>query len=125
MSASNNQLDYSMVYESQTESVIEFYDSIIRQADLLSDTIAKMNCLLINYLPQIENIICNNEGDMNNFSELELGKIMVCVNLVCALTDLIGVPVVNKDGLLFEEGVKMIAKGHDRLIQIESAINKL
>lgn len=125
LSASNIQLDYSKVYQSQTESVIEFYDSIIRQADLLSDTIAKMNCLLITSLPQIENIIRNNKEDIRNFSELEIGKMMVCVDLVCALTDLIGVPVVNKDGLLFEEGVKMVARGQDKLMQIESAINKL
>ena len=122
LSAANSQLDYSNAYQTQTESIMEFYDAIIKQADLLSETIAKVNCLLINSLPRIEKIIRDSEGNIKNFSNQDTKKMMVCANIACALAALISVPVIDEKGIIYEEGVKMIAKGQNELMKLESAV---
>ena len=117
-SAANSQMRASNVAYEQAVSIGEAYDAIVARADRIAKVLVMMNSLFISSIQETDRIIKQNGLDVHNYSEMEKGVLMNCVNLACAMSDIINVPVVDEQGKICQEACKMIEKG-------EQYINKM
>lgn len=122
LSAAKNTMNYAKVYESQAESLISIYDAIIERADKISDLLIKMNILFLRSIEETERVIEANGTDYNNYSEFDIGVLHTCVNIADAVIKMLDIPVVDEQGQLVEEAVKLIEKGQDFLDKMKEIL---
>lgn len=122
LSAANNQMSAANTAYSQAESIAAVYDAITARADRIATLIMNMNALFLRSIQQTKEVIDRNGTNVRNYSEIDKGALMTCVNLAAAMADLINIPVVDENGQICEVAEKMLSTGEECLNEMKKAI---
>lgn len=123
MSAANNQMRSANVVYSQAQSVAEVYDAIVARADRIARLLVSMNVLFNKSIEETERVIEKNGLNVKNYTDFEKGVLMTCVNIACAVSDIIDIPVVDDKGKMYDSAVEMIETGEKYLLKMNQALN--
>ena len=121
-SAANRQMRASNVAYEQAVSVGAAYDAIVDRADRIANVLVMMNNLFNRSIQETDSLIKKNGLDIHNYNEMEKGVLMNCVNIACAMSDIINVPVVDEQGRICQEACKMIEKGEEYVNRMQQMI---
>ena len=123
ISAANNQMRSANVVYAQAQSVVEIYDAIVARADRIAKLLMSMNSLFVKSIEETECVIEKNGVNVRNYSDFEKGILMTCVNIACAVSDMINIPVVDEKGQMYDSAVEMIEIGEKYLLKMNQVLN--
>ena len=123
LSAARSQLSAANVAYSHAQSIAEFYDAIIERSDRITNLLINMNILFMGSISETEKIISKNGTSVGKYSDKEKTTLMLCVNFAVAMTKLLDIPVLDKNGRIAEAAVEMIQTGEDYLTRMNEIIN--
>lgn len=124
LSAAKSQLSAANVMYSQAQSVAEVYDAIIGRAERIASLIMRMNALFLGSIFESEKIIAQNGTNVRAYNKQDMGVLMTCVNLAGAMSDIINIPVLDKNGELCQAAVEMIQTGEAYIEQMNDLISQ-
>lgn len=122
VSAANKQMRAANVTYSQAESVCEVYDAIVQRADRIAKVLAGLNLLFIRSIEETDAVIKKRGYSIRNYSEYEKGTLMTCVNIACAISDIINIPVIDKNGEIVATAVEMLETGEQFLSKMNQML---
>lgn len=123
LSAAHNQMRSANVAYEQAQSVCAIYDAIIARADRISKLLMNMNAVFVKSIDETARTINKNGLDVRKYNDFDKGVLMTCVNIALAMSDIIDIPVVNPDGKICEQAMKLIVNGEKYLDEIERKIS--
>lgn len=123
LAAATSQMREANLIYAHAQSIEQIYDAIVARADRISSLLMAMNALFVRSINETSLTIKKNGLDVRRYTEYEKGVLMTCVNIAAAVSDIIDVPVVDKNGQLCEAAIEMITTGELYLEKMNSAIN--
>ena len=124
LSAARSQMRAANVVKEQSLSIGEVYDAIVARADRIADLLVKMNPLFIRSVQETKRVIEKNGTDINNYSTMEKGVLMNCINIASAVSDIINVPVVDEQGKISEQAEAMVKIGESKIKELEQIMEE-
>lgn len=120
LSAAKRTMSEANVYKSHMESMEVIYDAIAERADRIARLMIGMNIVFLRAIATTDEIIKKNGTNLRNYSEFEKGVLMTLVNIADAMSECIGLPVIDEKGQLYEAAVEMIQKNEEFLQKMNS-----
>ena len=123
LSAAKSQMSAANVAYSQAESICAVYDAIIARADRISKILMCMNALFIKSINATSEKIERNGLNVHSYNQFDKSVLMNCVDIACAISEIMNVPVMDEDGQIAKEAEDMIVRGEENLAKMEQLIN--
>lgn len=124
LSAARNQLNQAEVIYAQAESVSAACDAIIARADRIAKLLTGLYVLFLKSIQTTAETIESNGYNVRNYSERDKGVLMTCVNFAAALSDIMNVPVVTREGQVAEAATEMIETGEAYLTKMQRVLSQ-
>lgn len=123
LSAARNQLSQAEVIYSQAESVCAACDAVIARADRIAKLLTGLYVLFLKSIETTKATIERNGYNVRNYSETDKGVLMTCVNFAAALSDVMNVPVITREGAVAEAALETIETGEAYLTKMQRVLN--
>ena len=105
----------------QADSVCIALDGVAKHAEIITELLQKLGLLYIRSIKNITSIIKENGMDRENYSQMDIDAINVSLALTKIIYRIINTPIINKEGEVEKESLKVIAEGQQILTKIQQS----
>lgn len=112
----------ALLYKEAVESKGTALEIVCFYMDKVSEIVSKFNGLFLKSIRITEGIIDKNGYDGNKYSDIELEKIGVCMNLAVALKDIIDTPIIDEQNEITNAAKKLIETSEQFIVSFSNII---
>ncbi|WP_414698312.1 hypothetical protein [Peptacetobacter sp. AB845] len=120
LSIANSQMKISRVIEEQAQSISVILDYITDISGKIASLLSKLN-ILFNKSIKESKILINEKGiNRKNYNKEDRDILMTCINIADAIKKIIDAPIIDENGEIKEETLKIISIGNEYLEKINN-----
>lgn len=123
LSAARMQESTANVIKEQAIVICDVLDAVVGRADRIAQLLAEFNKLFLKSIVQAEEILKLNGMDKSCYTLRDREVFHTCTNIAAAIADILNIPVVDEEGHLVEEAIRVIEVGETYLQKMKTAMN--
>lgn len=105
---------------SEAEALGISLDTVADRCNKIADLLSKLNVLFVKSISNSLEIIEKNGYERSRYNEYERKSLMACINIASTVKQIIDEPVIDKNGELAVETVKVLEIGNRFIQEVES-----
>lgn len=102
----------------QVDSICIALEGLARHSEIVTELLQKLGVMYMQSIRNITDILKKNGMDSNNYSQMDIESINVSLLITKVIYRIINTPMVNADGKIEQESLKVIDEGNDLLKRI-------
>lgn len=122
ITAAHAQKKQATLYREAVESKGTALEVVCFYMDKVSEVVSKFNGLFLKSIRTTEGIIDKNGYDGNKYSDSELEKIGICMNLAVALKDIIDTPIIDEQNEITNAAKKLVETSEQFIMSFSNMI---
>lgn len=101
--------------DAQADSVCIALNGLAKHVEIVTDLLQKLSVMYMKSIKNISEIISKNGTDPDNYSQMDIDAINLSLALTKVIYRIINTPLVDENGEITKESVKVIEEGNDKI----------